>query len=155
VRVAAVLLAALALAVPLSASAAPGGLPNAVERKRIAIHEAAAAHDWGALRKLTARGFRYSFGGPYPGGAIAFWKAEEKRGQKPLETLARITDMPYTLSGGIFFWPFAYDAPKNRLSPYERRLLGNLVRSYVGNDYFGWRAGISPNGAWTFYVRGD
>jgi hypothetical protein len=38
---------------------------------------------------------------------------------------------------------------------YERGLLGPLVKSYVGGDYYGWRAGFRPDGTWIFFIAGD
>jgi hypothetical protein len=69
--------------------------------------------------------------------------------------------MPYTLSHGIYVWPFAYDAPTQELAPYEKRLLAPIagpkdIADWVRfGGYFDWRAGIAPDGTWQFYVRGD
>jgi hypothetical protein len=142
--------------VPATPSAADG-VPAAVETTRAAIASAAEARDATALRRLIpADGFRYSYGGPYPGGAIAYWEHLEKTsGLRPFETLARIMRLPYSLGQGHYVWPFAYGTPKSDLTSYERGLLGNLVTSYVGQDYYGWRSGIRPDGTWAFFVSGD
>lgn len=68
--------------------------------------------------------------------------------------------MPYTLSRGVYFWPFAYDvAALDQLTAYERELLaplGPLETVFVeGTGYLGWRAGIAPDGTWVFFVAGD
>ncbi len=63
--------------------------------------------------------------------------------------------MPYTLNRGIYISPFAYDKRKSDLSDYDRKLLGPLVKSYVGEDYYGWRAGFKPDGTWIFFISGD
>jgi len=73
---------------------------------------------------------------------------------------AAILRMPYTLSRGYYFWPFAYDvADVNDLTTHERKLLaplGRLDRLFAeGTGYLGWRAGIAPDGAWSFFVAGD
>jgi hypothetical protein len=61
------------------------GVPAAVERTRAAVQRAAAVHDWAALAKLVPSEFRYSFGGPYPGGAVGYWKhLEQTTDEKPL-----------------------------------------------------------------------
>ena len=68
--------------------------------------------------------------------------------------------MPYTLSRGYYYWPFAYDvADVADLSSHERELLaplGPLDKVFVeGTGYLGWRAGIAPDGTWVFFVAGD
>lgn len=141
--------------------AAPG-LPTAVEETRAALLAAAESGDYEALRPLLpTTGFEYTFGGPVPGGPIAYWKRlEQETGQRPLETLALILRMPYTLSRGYYVWPFVYDvASVGDLSAHERELLaplGNLDNLFFeGTGYLGWRAGIDPNGVWAFFVAGD
>jgi hypothetical protein len=132
------------------------GLPAAVERTRVAILHAAAARDYPALRRLVPRsGFTYSYGAPGNGGAVAYWRRLEATGARPLRTLATILKLPYSLRQGLYVWPFAYGLPRGELTRYERSLLGPLTRSYAGDDYYGWRAGIRPDGRWQFFVAGD
>jgi len=132
------------------------GLPAAVERTRAAVQRAAAAGDYAALRRLVPpSGFTYSYGAPAEGDAVAYWRHLEASGQQPLHTLARVLELPYSLRQGLYVWPFAYGLPRAELTRYERTLLGPLVRSYAGNDYYGWRAGIRPDGTWQFFVAGD
>lgn len=132
------------------------GLPAPVERTRAAVRKAATAHDSDALRDLIPdSGFTYSYGSPTEGGAVAYWQRLEGTGERPLETLARILELPYSLRQGLYVWPFAYGLPRSELTAYERKLLGPLASSYVGNDYYGWRAGIRPDGTWQFFVAGD
>jgi hypothetical protein len=132
------------------------GLPGPVERTRAAIQRAATANDDVALRRLVPRsGFTYSYGGPVEGGAIAYWQSLEAMGDDPVGALARILELPYSLRQGVYVWPFAYGLPRTELTRYERRLLGPLVGSYAGDDYYGWRAGIRPDGTWIFFVAGD
>jgi hypothetical protein len=141
-----------------SSGAAPSDvIPAAVEATRAAIVRAAEARDANALQQLIPEtGFTYSYGGPYPGGALAYWEHLEKTSaERPLETLARIMSQPYSLRQGLYVWPFAYGTPKEELTEYERGLLGDLVDSYVGEDYYGWRSGIRPDGTWVFFVSGD
>jgi hypothetical protein len=49
--------------------------------------------------------------------------------------------------------------PSDDLSPHERDLLAPLgVPSALfpeGAGYYGWRAGIAPDGTWVFFVAGD
>ena len=142
---------------PTVTTRAPAGLPQAVEEKRAAILAAAEARDFDALRDLIpADGFSYTFGTPFEAGPVAYWQHVEKTTpDRPIETLARILKLPYTLQQGIYAWPFAYGLPRSEATPYERELLGDLMRSYAGESYYGYRAGIDPDGNWVFYVAGD
>ena len=133
------------------------GLPPAVEETRAKLVAAAVSGDYEQLRPLVpASAFTYSYGGHFPGGAIAYWQnVEATTDQRPGKVLASILRMPYTLNRGIYIWPFAYDKTKSELTAHERSLLGPLFKSYVGGDYYGWRAGIEPDGSWIFFVAGD
>jgi len=138
------------------------GYSSNVGETRAALLDAAENGAYEALRPLIPEsGFEYTFGGPVEGGPIAYWhELEGTTGQRPLETLAAILRMPYTLSRGYYVWPFAYDvASVDDLSPHERKLLaplGPLNRLFVeGTGYLGWRAGIAPDGTWVFFVAGD
>lgn len=137
-------------------------LPPAVARTRERILRAAKAHDYEALRRVIGtHPIRYTFGPNVPGGPVAFWKQAEARGGKPIATLAAILKLPYTLSHGIYWWPFAYTTSPGQLSAYEVRLLSSFAtpadvakwKSFGG--YFGYRAGIGADGVWQIYVSGD
>ncbi len=145
-----------------TAEAAETGLPAAVEETRAALLAAAESGDYEALRPLVpATGFEYTFGGPVEGGPVAYWQELERTSvERPLETLAEVLRMPYTLSRGIYVWPFAYDiAERDEITSHERELLeplGPLDTLFVeGTGYLGWRAGIEPDGSWVFYLAGD
>jgi hypothetical protein len=124
------------------------------------ILSAARARDFNGLQAIIDRSgeFRYSFGPNVPGGAVAYWKSLEQKGQKPLETLATILTLPYTLSRGIYVWPFAYDKTPDEITSYEQQLLDRIpsgAKTVTSSGYLGWRAGIRPDGRWVFYVAGD
>jgi hypothetical protein len=138
------------------------GLPAAVEETRDALIEAAESGDYEALRPLIpSSGFEYTFGGPVEGGPIGYWQELERSTvERPLDNLEAVLKMPYTLSRGIYVWPFAYDvADVGDLTAHERELLaplGTLDTLFVeGTGYLGWRAGIDPEGNWVFFVAGD
>jgi hypothetical protein len=81
---------------------------------------------------------------------------EAESGESPIEILARILRLPYTLAVGTYVWPFAYDKSEEELTDYERELLGDLaVYSGAGSGYLGWRVGIAPDGTWRFFIAGD
>ncbi len=142
-----------------TAAAEPVGLPPAVAETHAALLEAAESGDYEALRPLIpASGFSYTFGSEVQGGPIAYWQLLERQvDERPLENLARILRLPYTLSGGHYVWPFAYDKQEDELTAHERELLGDLANSYsgAGSGYLGWRAGIEPDGTWRFFIAGD
>ena len=142
-----------------TAAAEPVGLPPAVAETHAALLAAAESGDYEALRPLIpASGFSYTFGGGAPGGPIEYWQqVEAQTGEQPIDILARILRLPYTLSGGTYVWPFAYDKQENELTAHERELLGDLADSYsgAGSGYLGWRAGIEPDGTWRFFIAGD
>jgi hypothetical protein len=138
------------------------GLPAQVEETRAALLEAARSGDYEALRPLVpADGFEYTFGSPVDGGPIAYWQELERTTrERPLETLAALLEMPYVLTRGTYVWPWAFTVESEvDLSPHERELLApvrGLNETIVeGTGYVGWRTGIAPNGAWTFFVAGD
>ena len=142
-----------------TAAAEPVGLPAAVAETHAALLAAAEAGDYEALRPLRpASGFSYTFGGGVEGGPIAYWQMlETQTDERPIEILARILRLPYTLSGGLYVWPFAYDKQQDELTAHERELLGDLADSYsgAGSGYLGWRTGIEPDGTWRFFIAGD
>ena len=80
--------------------------------------------------------------------------------ERPLETLAVVLELPYVLSRGYYVWPWAYTvASRADLSQHERELLAPLGTPDAlvldGTGYLGWRAGIAPDGTWSFFVAGD
>ncbi len=138
------------------------GIPAAVEDTRAALLEAAESGDYEGLRALIpSDGFEYTFGGPVAGGPIAYWqRLEQETDERPLETLAAILELPYVLSRGYYVWPWAYTvASRADLSKHERELLAPLGAPdelvLDGTGYLGWRAGIAPDGIWSFFVAGD
>ncbi len=133
------------------------GLPDAVAETHAGLLAAAESGDYEALRPFLHDEFSYTFGLPHEEGAIGYWQMVEEEGDdSPIEILARILRLPYTLAGGLYIWPFAFDKPENQLTEYERELLGDLVELYGdGSGYLGWRTGIAPDGTWQFFIAGD
>lgn len=131
------------------------GLPEPVAEKRAAILEAAETGDPESVAALAGEEFTYSFGGAVEGGPAAYWRQLEEQGERPLETLAAILRMPYTLSRGIYVWPFAYDKAPDEITDHERALLRELADDFGPEGYLGWRAGIDSDGNWLFFIAGD
>ncbi len=147
-----------------TSTVASGALPAPVEEKRAAIAEAAESGDYEALEPLLAEQFSYSFGGPFAGGPIEYWRSlEQQEGIQPIAILADLMELPYTLYQGIYTWPFAFDKAQTELTAYERGLLRDVGGVDLSDDYFddptggyvGWRAGIEPDGDWIFFIAGD
>jgi hypothetical protein len=134
---------------------AVSALPAAVEETRALLLAAAQSGDPEAVAELADPDeFTYTFGGPVEGGPAEYWRQIED--ERPLETLATILQLPYTLSQGIYVWPFAYDKTADQLTDYERELLEPLgTVGAFADGYLGWRAGIRPDGRWVFFVAGD
>jgi hypothetical protein len=134
------------------------GLPAPVAATHAELLAAAKTGDYEALRPLVPTDqFSYTFGLPSEGGPIAYWQqVEEDSGERPIDVLARILELPYTLYRGTYVWPFAYDKQPEDLTPHERKLLGDLADDFgAGSGYLGWRAGIEPDGTWSFFIAGD
>jgi len=134
------------------------GLPAPVAATHAALLAAAKTGDYEVLRPLVPDDeFSYTFGLPPEGGPIAYWQqAEEDSGERPIDVLARILELPYTLYHGTYVWPFAFDKQPEDLTPHERKLLGDLADDFgAGSGYLGWRAGIEPDGTWSFFIAGD
>ena len=136
---------------------APAGLPAPVAETHAALLTAAESGDYDELRPLIPDQFSYTFGLPDEGGPIAYWQnVEEEGGESPIEILARLLRMPYTLHRGEYVWPFAYDRQPDELTAYERRVLGDFADDFgEGSGYLGWRTAISPDGTWRFFIAGD
>jgi hypothetical protein len=136
--------------------AEPVGLPPDVAETHAALLEAAESGDYELLRPLVLEEFSYTFGRPGEG-PIEYWQqVEADTDESPIEILARLLRLPYTLSSGTYVWPFAFDKTEDELTRHERRLLGDLAAfSGAGGGYLGWRAGIAPDGTWRFFIAGD
>lgn len=133
------------------------GLPGPVSETHAALLAAAESGDYEQLRPLLPDEFSYTFGGPVEDGPIAYWQqVEADSRERPIEVLERILKMPYTLAGGTYIWPFAFDKEASELTAYERELLGDQADTFgAGSGYLGWRAGIEPDGTWRFFIAGD
>jgi hypothetical protein len=135
----------------------PLALPLPVAETHAALLAAARSRDYEQLRPLIPDDLSYTFGGPVEGGPIAYWRRlQRESGQSPLAVLERLLALPYTVSGGLYVWPFAFDKQPEQLTAHERGLLGDLADDIVaGTGYVGWRVGITPDGTWRFFVAGD
>ncbi len=149
-----------------SSPVAQSGLPGPVAEMRLGIVEAATACDFEGLADLALAGdpeFIFSFGGGDD--PAAFWQDEEDAGNRPLEFLVKILDLPFgtiQVDGTTYVWPSAGaygdwdEVPRD-----DQRALRAV---YGGKDlaafrkfgaYVGYRIGITESGDWIFFVAGD
>jgi len=108
----------------------------------------------------------FSFGGER--NPVEFWKTSypDSEGIEVLSILIEILEMPFVhVDKGtpqeMFVWPYFYALPLAKLTPEQKVELFRLV---TGTDwremsdfgaYIFFRAGISPDGVWHFFVAGD
>jgi hypothetical protein len=142
---------------------AQAGLPVNVAELRRDIVRAASLCDFAALAELAADGFTSSFGG----GGIELLAEREAEGDDLLATLVEILEMPYaevSYEDGTtyYYWPraFSYDS-WDEVPEADKDDLRSLYseEDFAGfadfGGYLGWRAGITADGKWRFFVAGD
>ncbi len=108
----------------------------------------------------------FSFGGEKD--PVEFWKTSypDSEGIEILAILIEILEMPFVhVDQGtpqeMFVWPYFYAVPLKSLSPEQKVELFRLVTGTDWRDmldfgaYIFFRAGISPDGVWHFFVAGD
>ena len=144
-------------------------LPEKVRQTRARILEAAKSGDLTKLQTVMQSNEMmpvFSFGGDK--NPVEFWKTSypDSDGLEALAILVEILEMPFVhLDKGtpqeMYVWPYFYGLPLKELSPEQKVELFRLV---TGSDwremldfgaYIFFRAGISPDGVWHFFVAGD
>lgn len=142
-------------------------LPEAVRKKREEILTAARSGDLAkAAALIKADQTTISFGGDTD--AAEFWKRTfpDSQGLEALATLVEVLEMPLVhLDKGsaqeMFVWPYFHALDLEKLTPEQRVELFRLVTAYDFREmqkfgsYNFFRAGISPDGRWQFFVAGD
>lgn len=142
-------------------------LPQAVRKKREDILAAARSGDLAKAAALVkADQTAISFGGETE--AAEFWQKTfpDSDGAEVLATLIEVLEMPFVhLDKGTaqetFVWPYFHALALDKLTPAQRVELFRLVTAYDFREmqkfgsYNFFRAGISPDGRWQFFVAGD
>lgn len=142
-------------------------LPDAVRKKREEILAAASSGDLAKVAAIVnADQTTISFGGDID--ASEFWKKTfpDSDGAEVLATLIEALEMPFVhMDKGnaqeMFVWPYFHAMPLDKLTPAQRVELFRLVTAYDFREmqkfgsYNFFRAGISPDGRWQFFVAGD
>ncbi len=145
-------------------------MPEPVQRLRRRIMEAAASGDLEALRPWFSTGgeaTQLSFGDA-PDDPIAFLReiSGDGQGQEILAILYEVLDTGFVvLEPGtpdeLYVWPYFFALPLDSLDARQRVELFKLVTAGDYEDmklygsYIFYRAGISADGVWRFFVAGD
>jgi hypothetical protein len=145
-------------------------LPEPVKRMHDLLVEACKSGDVEKLRPLidtSESGTQLSFGG-VDGDPIAFLKelSADKEGREILAILEEVLTAGYVhMDPGspneMYVWPYFFAVPLDRLTPAQRVELFKIVTGSEYEDmvtygsYIFYRAGITPDGRWSFFVQGD
>jgi hypothetical protein len=145
-------------------------LPEPVRRMHDLLLEACKSGDVEKLRPLIdtgENGTQLSFGG-VDGDPIAYLKnlSADKEGREILAILEEVLTAGYVhMDPGspneMYVWPYFFAVPLDRLTPAQRVELFKIVTANEYEDmvtygsYIFYRAGITPDGRWSFFVAGD
>jgi hypothetical protein len=144
-------------------------LPEPVARRRGEIIAAARTGDIDKLRPiLAANGIMpvFSFGGDTD--AIGFWKevSGDGEGRELLAIMIEVFEAGFArvqddVRNEIYVWPYFAEMPLDSLTAEQQVELYELVTAQDVKDmeafgaYNFYRAGITPDGQWQFFVAGD
>lgn len=144
-------------------------LPEPVARLRQEIIAAARTGDIDLLRPiLAANGITpvFSFGGDTD--AIGFWKeaSGDGEGRELLAIMIEVFEAGFVRvkhdgRNEIYVWPYFAELPLDGLTAEQQVELYKLVTAQDVKDmeafgaYNFYRAGITPDGQWQFFVAGD
>lgn len=147
----------------------PAELPEPVRKIRERILGAARSGDIERLRPILERNkvrLAVSLGGDEK--PIAFWKqlSADGTGREILADMVRVFESGYVnLAAGsdkeLFVWPYHYVYPLESLTPAQEVELYLLIPAEYRaameaiGGYTGFRAGISPDGTWHFFIAGE
>lgn len=144
-------------------------LPEPVRRMRELIMEACLSGDVERLRPLLSGGpdgTQLSFS-VMAGDPIEFLRSisGDGEGHEILAILYEVMAAGFVLdqteSGDMYIWPYFFAVPLDSLTPPQRVELFKLVTAGDYEDmknygaYIFYRAGITPEGRWQFFVAGD
>lgn len=143
-------------------------LPEAVRRTRAMIMEAARNADFEALRPLIDAGATQLSFGDIDGDPIDFIRtlSGDPEGFEILAILLEVLEARYAVFDPgtpreYYVWPYFTATSLEALTPVQRVELFKLVTSGDYEDmrtfgaYIFYRAGITADGRWIFFVAGD
>ena len=138
-------------------------LPDAVAALRVFLIDAALRCDEQLLQTAIdeSESFNASFGGEVD--ALGLWWTLEEAGEQPFlriaEVLATTPGVVDGSDGPIHVWPrVSTGAPEDTTDAAwsEVTWVEDLAAARgQGDGYLDWRAGISDDGQWRYFVRGD
>jgi hypothetical protein len=135
------------------------GMPAEVAAARDFLLDAALRCDEQLLFTATEESdmFTFSFGDDTD--PIGYWWQLEAAGEKPFLRLAQVLGTTPALSAGgdVYVWPrVTTGRPEDTTAEAWAELTWLPADHRVtGDGYLDWRAGISPDGQWRFFVSGD
>jgi hypothetical protein len=135
------------------------GMPAEVAAARDFLLDAALRCDEQLLFTATEESdmFTFSFGDDTD--PIGYWWQLEAAGEKPFLRLAQVLGTTPALSAGgdVYVWPrVTTGRPEDTTAEAWAELTWLPADHRVtGDGYLDWRAGISPDGQWRFFVAGD
>ncbi len=137
------------------------GLPEAVEKKRQAIYQAALARDYDLLADEASENFQYSYGGSEEGLAEYLKMEDSNDNEKSFDISIKLLEMPYAKQYDMYTWPEVFtkasedwtekDIAQMRILLTEEEIEG--YRQFGAYAYY--RLGIMEDGKWVFYLAGD
>ncbi len=146
-----------------------GKLPEPVQKMRNWIISAARSGDMERMRPPLESGElppAFSFGSETD--AIAYWRkvSRDGEGREILAEMLKVLSAGFTVidpgtADELFVWPYHAVYPLNKLTGSQKVEFFLLVNPDDARTmeesgvYFGYRAGISADGTWQFFVAGD
>ena len=146
-------------------------LPQAVRDTHAKVVAAAKSGSIENLRTLIGSGentTQFTLGANEESDPLTFLKSlsGDEEGQEILAILLEILDAGYVhLDAGtpqeLYVWPYFFAIPLEKLTPQQRVELFKIVTSGDVEDmksfgtYIFYRAGISPDGKWRFFLAGE
>jgi hypothetical protein len=140
-------------------------LPPAVAEVRERIFAAVSECDVAELEKIAlekGESFTYTVGEAGESPAAYWTDVELNASDSPMYVLALILTMPVTRTAdGGYAWPSAYGEKPTEADwqalldavLYTQQEVNTMRGS--GSGYTGWRAGITADGDWEFFVEGE
>jgi hypothetical protein len=136
------------------------GLPAEVAALRDLLIDAAQRCDEQLLFTAIEESARFTFSFGDGTDPLGYWWDLEAAGERPFLRLAQVlsTTPGLTPGGEVYVWPQVATGRAEHTTAEawaELSWLDDPTSQLTGEGYLGWRAGISPDGEWRFFVAGD
>ncbi|MCW2962114.1 MAG: hypothetical protein JWM25_152 [Thermoleophilia bacterium] len=141
------------------------GLPAPVAETRRKILTAASACDFDELDELAGESggqFAFTFGDDQGEGPGAYWREIDGE-DRVLARMTQLLTTPHAVStegGKTYVWPAVHagnatDEQWQALTESEAYSAKEVAAFRADDMYYGYRVGILPDGAWTYFIAGD